>query len=364
MAILRAGIMRALLFFLLLLAALPAWAEEAPKLKVGVFDRPPLAMKDADGQWRGLAVDLWEAVAGELGLAYEYVELPLDKMIEKLSRGELDLALGEIGVSSERERMVDFTQPYLVTTAAVAVDRSESFFGLKQVLGGIVRHGLLMVVGVMLGLLFVFSFFLWLVERAVQQTHFGGKPIHGFGSALWFAAVTMTTVGYGDKTPQTPLGRGLAFIWMFLGIVLVSAFTGSVASSITMAELDRSISSVHDLTRFRNGVVGGSLAEEALQAAGIPVQSFPTLEDGVAALKAGRISALIANDAALRYVVRRDAPTSVRIVTFPTLHVTFAMATRPNFAHLQALNVAILDTVDAPDWQRQVQRWLGPPVSR
>ncbi len=57
--------------------------------------------------------------------------------------------------------------------------------------------------------------------------HFGGKPIHGFGSALWFAAVTMTTVGYGDKTPQTPLGRGLAFIWMFLGIVLVSAFTGS-----------------------------------------------------------------------------------------------------------------------------------------
>jgi polar amino acid transport system substrate-binding protein len=356
--------MRALMFFLVLLAALPAFAEEVPKLKVGIFDRPPLAMKDGDGQWRGLAVDLWEAVAGELGLAYEYVEAPLDEIIGKLNRGELDLALGELGVSSEREKMVDFTQPYLVTTAAVAVDRGTSFLNVRQILDGIARQGLLLVVGLMLGLLFIFSFVLWLVERAVHQTHFGGKPIHGFGSALWFAAVTMTTVGYGDKTPQTPLGRGLAFIWMFLGIVLVSAFTGSVASSITMAELDRSISTVHDLTRFRNGVVKGSLAEESLDAAGIPVQAFPTLEDGLAALKTRQISAFIANDAALRYQVRRDAPDSVRIVSLPSLHVTFAMASRPNFPELQAINVAILDTVNAPDWQRQVQRWLGPPVSR
>ncbi len=55
------------------------------------------------------------------------------------------------------------------------------------------------------------------------------------GSALWFAAVTMTTVGYGDKTPQTPLGRFLAFLWMFFGILLVSAFTGAFASSLTVS---------------------------------------------------------------------------------------------------------------------------------
>jgi ABC-type amino acid transport substrate-binding protein len=202
------------------------------------------------------------------------------------------------------------------------------------------------------------------VERSVHQTHFGGKPIHGFGSALWFAAVTMTTVGYGDKTPQTPLGRTLAFVWMFLGIVLVSAFTGSVASSITVAELNQSISSVHDLTRFRNGAVTDSLAEETLKTAGIPVIGFPTLEDGLAALEAKQISAFIANDAGLRYAVRRDAPDSVRVISFPAMHVNFAMACRPGFPHTSAINAAILDTVEAPEWQRQVDRWLGPPVSQ
>jgi len=357
--------MRAFVFSLFLLLAWPALAQDAtPKLKVGVFNRPPLAMKDGDGRWRGLAVELWESIADRLELQYEYVETPLDEIIGKLHTGELDLALGEIGVSSERVRQVEFTQPYLTSTAGVATLRSSPVFALKQVIVGIARQGLLLVVAVMLGLLLVFSFVLWLSERSVRQTHFGGKPVHGFGSALWFAAVTMTTVGYGDKTPQTPLGRALAFIWMFLGIVLMSAFTGSVASSITVAELNSSISSLHDLTRYRNGVVAGSLAEGTLKAAGISVVSFPTMEDGVAALASKQISAFTGNDAGLRYVVRRDAPDAVRVTSLPTMHVSFAMACRPGFPHLQALNAAILDTINAPEWQRQVDRWLGPPISQ
>ncbi len=358
----RKEIMRLPLFFLVLALVLPAAAEEtAPKLKVGVFPRAPLAMKDDDGHWRGLSVDLWEAVSGELGLAYEYVEVPLDEIIEKLNHGELDVALGEIGVSADRERLVDFTQPYLITSAAVVLPGREPLTSFRQAMRGISLQGLLTVIGVMMGTLFVFSLLLWLIERRVQKTHFGGRPIHGFGSALWFAAVTMTTVGYGDKTPQTPLGRGLAFVWMFLGIVLVSAFTGSVASSITLAELNRSITSVHDLASFRNGVVTGSLAEDFLKGAGIPVQGYATVEDGLAAMESRQITAFVGNDAALRYAVRRDTPGTLRVAAFPAMHVTFAMACRPDFPHLQAVNVAIIDIINAPDWSRQAQRWLGPP---
>jgi polar amino acid transport system substrate-binding protein len=359
--------MRARIVALLLLTFVsPLFGEdEAPKLRVGVFSRAPLAMKGADGRWEGISVELWERVSGQLGLAYEYVEMPLGEMIEKLHRGELDVALGEIDVSAERERLVDFTQPYLVTSGAAAIRRaSSSFFGVGEALAGVFRNGVLLVVGLILGLLLIFSFVFWLVERRVHRTHFGGKPIHGFGSALWFAAVTMTTVGYGDKTPQTLPGRALAFVWMFLGIVLVSAFTGSVASSITMAELNRSVSSLHDLTRFRNGAVSDSLAEGMLREAGIPVRSFSDVTDGILALEDGQITAFVGNDVDLRYVVHREAPETVRVVTLPSLHVTFAMACRPDFPHLQALNVAILETVVSVDWSRQVQRWIGPSASR
>ncbi|HEY5778003.1 MAG TPA: ion channel [Terrimicrobiaceae bacterium] len=82
----------------------------------------------------------------------------------------------------------------------------------------------------------------------------------------------MTTVGYGDKTPQTPPGRLLAFLWMFLGILLVSAFTGAVSSSITLAQLRASIGEIDDLARFRDGVMRGSLAESMLVESGIPAK--------------------------------------------------------------------------------------------
>jgi hypothetical protein len=47
---------------------------------------------------------------------------------------KLDLALGEIGVSADRERKVDFTQPFLVTTMAVAVLKDTSFANWRQIL--------------------------------------------------------------------------------------------------------------------------------------------------------------------------------------------------------------------------------------
>jgi len=347
------------LYILLALVMPGIAAEHSAKLKVGVFNRPPLAMKAQDGHWIGIAVDLWENVSNENGLPYEYVEVPLDEIIFKLNRGELDIALGEIGVSADRERKVDFTQPFLVTTMAVAVLKDTSFANWRQILYGITHHGLLPVVAGMLGLLFLFSLLLWLLERRVMQSHFGGRPIHGLGSALWFSAVTMTTVGYGDKTPQTLTGRLLAFLWMFLGILLVAAFTGSVSSSITLAQLSASIGEVGDLARFRNGALEGSLAQTLLGESGIPTKKFDSIEAGLRALDRGTITAFASDSVTLRYLVQRDYPNRLKVVTFVATHVTFAMATRPQFPEMEALNISVVGIINTPDWSKKLEHWLG-----
>ncbi len=46
----------------------------------------------------------------------------------------------------------------------------------------------------------------------------------------WWAIVTMTTVGYGDFSPETPAGRIFAVLIMFIGISLVSLLTASISS--------------------------------------------------------------------------------------------------------------------------------------
>lgn len=367
--------MRALAFFFAFLLATPIsilFGQEAavpesspaPRLKVGVFDRPPLAMKDEDGRWTGLGVDLWEKIARDLKLSFDYVEIPFDNLIPQLAKGDLDLVVGEVGVSAEREKIIDFTQPYLISSTAVALPRHSRGPVWEDVWKELGQHGVWKVLLIMLVTLIVFSLILWYLERSVQKGHFGGKPIHGLGSAIWFAAVTMTTVGYGDKTPQTPLGRTLAFLWMFFGILLVSAFTGTVASSLTLSGIHANVDRVTDLIRYRNGVLEGSLGQEILGGVGVPAMRFPSVEDGLQALQHNQIGAFIANDATLRYLNQHDFGSQFDIITLPSTHVTFAMAVRPGFPLLQDINVDLIKITSRVKWQQEIDTWLGSSTSK
>lgn len=57
-----------------------------------------------------------------------------------------------------------------------------------------------------------------------------GGNITDFGTALWWAAVTVTTVGYGDTFPITPEGRGVGVVLMLAGIALFGVLTANIAA--------------------------------------------------------------------------------------------------------------------------------------
>ena len=73
-------------------------------------------------------------------------------------------------------------------------------------------------------MLLVASLAMFLVEQG------DNKSLHGFLDSVWWALVTVTTVGYGDIVPKTVAGRIIGFIIMASGLALVSLMTASIAS--------------------------------------------------------------------------------------------------------------------------------------
>ena len=67
------------------------------------------------------------------------------------------------------------------------------------------------------------------VVAGVERGH---DSINSFTDALWWSVVTATTVGYGDMTPVTPVGRGMAIMLMLVGIGLFGGLTANFASTI------------------------------------------------------------------------------------------------------------------------------------
>jgi len=68
----------------------------------------------------------------------------------------------------------------------------------------------------------------WLV--LLFDEHAKGANIHTYPDALWWAVVTVTTVGYGDRYPVTEGARVVAVVLMLVGIGLIGVLTATVAS--------------------------------------------------------------------------------------------------------------------------------------
>lgn len=65
-----------------------------------------------------------------------------------------------------------------------------------------------------------------------QERHAPGASIVTFGDGIWWAVVTVTTVGYGDLYPVTDIGRLIAVAVMVAGIALIGVVTATLASWI------------------------------------------------------------------------------------------------------------------------------------
>lgn len=97
-----------------------------------------------------------------------------------------------------------------------------------EILHNVVRreaHSLLMITGLLLILLVISAWGMYLLESAVQPQQFDSVP-----AALWWAVITLTTVGYGDVVPVTAGGRFFAGTIAIIGVAMAALPAGVLAA--------------------------------------------------------------------------------------------------------------------------------------
>lgn len=111
----------AFLFFLSLVLAIPASAQEK-KLVVGMeLAYPPFEMRNERGEPAGVSVDLARALGEALGMPVEIQNMPFDGLIPALKTGKIDLILSSMTATPERAQTIDFSEPYLRTGLCLLV---------------------------------------------------------------------------------------------------------------------------------------------------------------------------------------------------------------------------------------------------
>lgn len=76
--------------------------------------------------------------------------------------------------------------------------------------------------------LFVSSSLMYIVENQAQPEHFSSIP-----TTMWWSLITLTTVGYGDVSPVTPIGKLVGALTAMMGVCAVALLTGIVASAFS-----------------------------------------------------------------------------------------------------------------------------------
>ena len=136
----------------------------------------------------------------------------------------------------------------------------------------------------MIVLIIVAASLMYTLENEAQPEVFSNIP-----ESIWWSVVTMTTVGYGDVTPVTTLGRVVAAFIMLIGVGLVALPAGMLAARFGDELRERKLSlNAHIKDALADGVIDEGEYSSLVKLAGQLELKPEDLERNIALLKKGR----------------------------------------------------------------------------
>lgn len=306
------------LLLLLLAAPLPLLAQQSttPPAKLRVVTKPaePFAF-DSKGEISGYSVDLWRRVAKDAGLEFDLTMLKtIPEVLDAVRTGKADVAIGALSITEDREKVLDFTQPFFDESGLQIAAHGRSSGSAFAVFGTLFNSSTLGVVGIMLAILFVVSNLLWLAERKKNPESFPERYKDGWFESLWWCVSTMLTGGCENLAPRGLAGRLVGVVWMIGSIALTSYVTATLAAAMTVNTLSSDVRGLGDLQGQTVATVTGSAADSYLKDLKLDVHGFDDVASAMDALQRNDVKAVVYDSPILRYYLSNHPGTDLQLV--------------------------------------------------
>ena len=344
------------------LSATPCFSQTpaptpATELVIGTKVAPPFAMKDENGHWSGISIELWQHLADRLKWNYRFVEADtVPALLDGVSTGKFDAAISAISITAEREQALDFTTSYFYAGTGVAV-QADRISNWLPVIRSIASWSFVQAALTLLALALGAGALIWLFERKTNDGFRGG--VRGFSSGVWWSTHTMTQRASGGIVPVTLPGRIIAMIWMVTSVIAIAVFTAGITSTLTTKRMHGMVNSIADLSSIRVGVPAGTSSETGLVRLRIVHSVLPSPQDGLQALRRGKIDALVYDRPLLAWLIRQQGLSSIDLTDLMLEPQRYAIALRPNSRLRKPLNVAMLEVVESDWWRDTLFRYVG-----
>jgi polar amino acid transport system substrate-binding protein len=340
----------------------PADAQEsdaAPNcvLIIGTKEAPPFAMRADDGSWTGISIELWRRIADELHLHYRFKDVPLTELVNGTAAGRLDASVAAITVTADRERIIDFSEPYYTTGLGIAIPRETSFNWLR-LFGSLISISFVQALLGLVGVTLLIGSLVWVLERR-HTDHFSGGVKSGLATGVWWSALTLTQA-VPEHGPKTLPGRVIAVAWMAASVTAIAVFTAGITSHLTMKQLEGSVHSVADLQSVRVGAVAGTASLNYLTSERIIFRTYPDAASGLEAVKDGELDAFVYDRPLLYWLAKtKEYQDSIQVLEVAFDMQDYAIALPNNSTLRIPINRTLLAITETQWWRDLNVEYLG-----
>lgn len=233
--------------------------SKTKRLRVGIMlAQPPFSYVNKVGEYEGLSLKLWEFIAKDLNIDFEYV--PLDTnyngIVQAVYNKQVDMSVVPLSVTYKRMAFIDYSRPYFMNNFGVAVSSQKKSMP-QVILFLFIRMLMIMLLFLCISVVVV-GVFLWLFERNKKSDDLPPGIIKGLSYSMWVAAGTF--LGHSFYKPLSAAGRGIMYFWLFLSLIIMTVVIALATSTLTieLSEEESNISKLSDLKGKKIALEKGS----------------------------------------------------------------------------------------------------------